>query len=125
MTVKTPNQKSDTQEIDNFLEQIQNAYISAADITLIKGKHPNKNKPIKRKNQKWYNLSCQQLQKNLNRLGRILTKNPNNHFVKEQYFQQRRKYKANCRKEKRKYEEIYFKTLKTCIFQTMTTFGVF
>ena len=40
-----------TQEIDNFLEQIQNAYISAANITLIKGKHHNKNKPKQRTNQ--------------------------------------------------------------------------
>ena len=112
LKIKNPNNEREPfNEIDNFLEQIQNAYISAAEKAL-KCKHPNNSKRKKRKNQHWFNLNCHQLQKNLNRLGRILTKNPKNHFVKEQYFQLKRKYRANCRKEKRKYERNLLQDLE-------------
>ena len=42
--------------------------------------------------------------KNVNLLGRILTKTLNNHFLREQYFKLKRRYKATCKKEKRKFE---------------------
>ena len=50
------------------------------------------------------NSNCQQIQKNLNRLGRILTKNPINHFLRGQYFNLKRKYKSACKTEKRKFK---------------------
>ena len=43
------------------------------------------------------------MRKSLNRLGGILTKNPNNHFLTEQYFNLKRRYKATCKKEKQKF----------------------
>ena len=48
------------------------------------------------------NSNCQQMRKNLNRLGRILTKNPNNYFLRGQYFNLKRRYKSACKKEKGK-----------------------
>ena len=44
----------------------------------------------------------EQMWKKLNRLGRILIKNPNNHFDRGQCFNRKRKYEATCKKEKRK-----------------------
>ena len=89
--------------IDDFLGKISNAFISAADIVL-KKHFRNKNNLKKCKQQKWYNPNCQQMRKNLNQLGRILTKNPNNDFLRGQYFNLKRRYKATCKKEKRKFE---------------------
>ena len=43
------------------------------------------------------------MRKSLNRSGGILAKNPNNHFLTEQYFNLKRRYKATCKKEERKF----------------------
>ena len=47
---------------DIFLEKIQNIFISSADIVLKKN-FRNKNNLKKCKQQKWYNLNCQQIVK--------------------------------------------------------------
>ena len=98
-------------KIDNLLQKIEDTYLSTANIILNQNK-PNKPKFKKPRHQKWFNLTCQQMQRNLNRLGRILTKKPDNHFVKEQYFNLRRKYKTYCRKEKRKFESNLLQNLE-------------
>ena len=67
----------------------------------------------KRKQQKWYKQNCQQTQKNLNRLGSILTKNPNNHFLRGQDFNLKRRYKATRKKEKRKFERKILQNLES------------
>ena len=91
-------------KVDYFLGKIQNAFISAADIVL-KMNFCNKNNSLKKCKQiKWYKPNCQQMQKNLNLLGRILTKNHNNHFLRVQYFNLKRRYKTTCTKKKRKFE---------------------
>ena len=97
--------------IDDFLGKIQNAFISAAGIVLKKN-FRNKNNLKKCKQQKWYNPNCQQMRKNLNRLGRIITKNPNNHFLRGQYFNLKRRYKATCKKQKRKFERKLLQNLE-------------
>ena len=58
------------------------------------------------------NSNCQQLRKSLNQLGCILTKNPDNHFLRGQYFNLKRRYKATCKKEKRKSERKLLQNLK-------------
>ena len=52
------------------------------------------------------------MRKNLNRLGRILTKNPNNHFLRGQYFNLKRRYKTTCKKEKQKFERKLLQNLE-------------
>ena len=42
--------------------------------------------------------------KKLNLQGRILTKSPNYYFLRGQYFNLKCRYKATCKKEKRKLE---------------------
>ena len=44
------------------------------------------------------------MRKSLNRLGRILTKNPINHFLRAQHFNLKHRYKSACKKEKRKFK---------------------
>ena len=44
------------------------------------------------------------MRKNLNRLGRILTETLNNHFLREQYFKLKRRYKTTCKKEEQNFE---------------------
>ena len=69
----TSNDNDNSSKIDNFLQEIEGVYLSAAD-NILKKNTPNKQNLKKRKHQKWFNLTCQQMQRNLNRLGRILTK---------------------------------------------------
>ena len=97
-------------KIDDFLGKIKNAFISAADIVLKKNIR-NENNLKKCKQQKWYNPNCQQMRKNLSRLGRILAKNPNSHFLTGQYFNLKRRYKATCKKEKQKFERKLLQNL--------------
>ena len=52
------------------------------------------------------------MRKNLNCLGRILTKNLNNHFLRGQYFNLKRRYKTTCKKEKRKFERKLLQNLE-------------
>ena len=47
--------------------------------------------------------------KKKNRLERILIKNSNNHFLRQQYFNLKRIYKATCKKEKQKFGGNYYK----------------
>ena len=53
------------------------------------------------------------MQKNLNRLGRILTKHSNSHFLRGQNFNLKRRYKATCKKGKRKFERELLRNLET------------
>ena len=57
-------------------------------------------------------LKLLHMRKNLNRLGRILTKSPNNHFLRGQYFNLKRRYKATCKKEKRKFDRKLLQNLE-------------
>ena len=53
------------------------------------------------------------MRKKLNKLRRKLTKNPNNHFLRGQYFNLKRRYKATCKKgETEISEEITTKSRK-------------
>ena len=52
------------------------------------------------------------MRKNLNRLGRILTKNHNNHFLRVHYFNLKRRYKTTCKKKKRKFERKLLQNLE-------------
>ena len=61
---------------------------------------------------KMYNPNCQQMQKNLNWLVHILTKNPNNHFYRGKYFNLKCRYKATCKKEKQKFERKLLQNLE-------------
>ena len=45
-------------------------------------------------------------------MGRILTKNPYKHFLRGQYFNLKRRYKATCKKEKRKFERKSLQNLE-------------
>ena len=97
-TVKTNNKN--ISHIDDFSGKIQKAFTSAADIVLKKN-NPRRNKSNlkKCKQQKRCNLNCQQTGKKLNLLGRIFTKNLNNHFLRAQYSNLKRRYKGTCKKE--------------------------
>ena len=46
------------------------------------------------------------------RFGRILTKNPINHFLRGQYFKLKRRYKATCKNEKQKFERKLLQNLE-------------
>ena len=52
------------------------------------------------------------MRKSFNRLGCILTKNPNSHFLRGQYFNLKRRHKATCKKEKREFERKLLKNLE-------------
>ena len=100
--------KSDTNfrsEVEHTLEEIQNAFIRSAEGVLRRkmlktGKNHFKNSPHK----KWFNLNCNKLGTNLQRLGRKLSKTPKDIYLTEQVFKLKRKYRSTCRKEKRKLE---------------------
>ena len=72
----------------------------------------NENKLKKCKQQNWCNQICQKIWKNLNWLGHVLKKNPNNHFFRGQYFNLKRRYRARCQKKTRKFERKLLQNLE-------------
>ena len=86
-------------------------FSSAADIALKKNFRNKIN--LKKCNQKkWYNSNCEQMRKKLNQFGRIPTKSPDNHFLRGQYFNLNRRYKATCKKAKGKVERKLIQNLE-------------
>ena len=89
-------------EIDNFLGKNQSASISTADIFLkrifvIKINWKNVNKKNGRTQ---FVKKC------------VLTKNPNKHFFRGQFFNLNRSYRARCQQKKRKFERKLLQNLE-------------
>ena len=62
------------------------------------------------------------MQKTVNRLGQILTKNPN-HFLQGQCFNLKGRYKTTCKKEKRKFERKLPQNLENLYTYNNKEFG--
>ena len=65
------------------------------------------------------------MKKKLNQLGQVLTKTLNKHFVRGQYFNLKRKYKPDHKKEKKKLKENHSKIEKIFTLLTIKNTGIF
>ena len=104
-------------EIKHTLGKIQNAFIRSAEGVLRRKILKTGKKHIKNlHHKKWLNLNCKQIRTNLKRLWQKLSKTPKDHYLREQFFKLKCKYRRICRKEKKKFQQNILQKFETWKF---------
>ena len=84
--------------VNNFSEVLRKSSLKI----LKRKRQINRNKN-KKQGQKWYDENCHTLKKNLRNLGKLLSKYPNDPFLRHIFFAKRKEYKKLIKKMKRKF----------------------
>jgi hypothetical protein len=82
------------------------ALVNSTTVLNIKKQKNTINKNIKNKTkvrQKWYDANCHNLKRNLSNIGKLLSKDPNNIFIRHLFFAKRKEYKRMVKKQKRQF----------------------
>jgi hypothetical protein len=89
--------------VNNFSEILRT---TSTTVVNIKKQKNTINKNIKNKTkvrQKWYDANCHNLKRNLSNIGKLLSKDPNNIFIRHLFFAKRKEYKRMVKKQKRQF----------------------
>lgn len=72
----------------------------------------------------WFDLTCQEMQKNLLYTIKFLIKFPKIAFLRRNYFQVKRKYKIICRNAKRRFDQNLSSTKKFPLVNLLSQFCI-
>ena len=98
-------------ELEKLLEKIANNYIiketsGRCNLNSIKMKKTTK------KQQPWFNLNCRKLKRQLNHISKEVNKNPDNPYLRSNFYKIRKEYRKLIKSSKRKYEEDVISNLE-------------
>ena len=94
--------------IYNIVNKIENIFIKTGEKCKTKYRRApksNENKNRRNKHKPWYNKDCKVIKRQLNKLCKSLSKNPNNSYTRGVFFSMRKKYKSKLKEERRNYEQ--------------------
>ena len=100
----------DINSIVNEFTEILSA--SCSKVLKIKGRRKVNKKNIPKQRQKWFNQNCHTLKKNLRNLGKLITKYPNNTYLKHTFFSKKKEYKCLLRKLKRQFHNTMLEKIE-------------
>ena len=87
--------------VENFSEILSDTSQKILKIT--KQKNRNKNKNSCKRRQKWYDENCHSQKKNLRNIGSLLSKYPNDIYLRHFFFAKKKEYKRTIQTQKRQF----------------------